>query len=378
MWAGSATPSTAPFSVKMDGTITNVGNSYVQTAADNASNTNGVKMDVFFPDDVSAVDKCYLSVKFSAFRAYSTGAADGGSSQQTSSTVTEVEKTSYGGSGNTGGTASLTSGGPSIATTDATGQLITNSAGSGATGPATGTTAGTALSASVSAAVVSGDTSNPGSGGMSAAKNTGDGGTGATGAATGTTGASADLSTGGNDAFNTGSSGTGATGGKSVSISGATGFKTAEGSHNHAVGTLSGGSHTHTGPSHTHSVKSHTHPIGSHSHGMNSHTHTGPKHQHNITDHSHGGNGGVHSHTIAHTHSIAAHTHGLNDHTHTGPDHTHTIDGHNHFMPHTHKYSHTRRFTHKITLRTAVGHPPTLTGIYKGPQPQVLSMLMEH
>ena len=110
-------------------------------------------------------------------------------------------------------------------------------------------TAGTA-SASVSSAVVSGDTSNPGSGGMSAAHNTGTGGTGATGAATGTTAASADLSAGGSNAFDTGTGGTGSTGRKS-GISGATGYKTATGSHQsrcrNAVRRF-----PYTGPSHSH------------------------------------------------------------------------------------------------------------------------------
>ena len=216
MWAGSATPSAAPFSVKMDGTITNVGNSYVQTAADNASNTNGVKMDVFFPDDVSAVDKCYLSVKFSAFRAYSTGAASGGGQTssaggaQTSSTVAATEKTSYGGSGSTGES-------------------------SGATGE-----------------------SQP----------------------------------------YTDYAGTGNTGSKSVTISGSTGYKSGAESHNHAVGTLAGGSHTHTGPEHRHQTDPHTH-------GLSAHTHTVGSHTHKIT--------------------IDAHSHTIDNHTHTVDNHTHNI-----------------------------------------------------
>ena len=101
LYAGNSDPAAAPFSVKMDGTITNVGNAYTQTAVDNASNTNGVKMDVFFPDDVSAVDKCYLSVKFSAFRAYSTGAADGGHPNRPAAAAVAAEKTSRGGGGET-------------------------------------------------------------------------------------------------------------------------------------------------------------------------------------------------------------------------------------------------------------------------------------
>ena len=277
---GGETPETAPFVAYNDGTIKNVANTYVQTAADNADATHGIVLDVFFPADVTLVDKVLLSCKFAAFRAYETGAASGGG--QTSSEDAGAERTSRGGGSST---------------------ESSTSSGSGTTG---------------ASADLSTDYSN------AFASETG--GTGATGAATGTTAASADLSAGGSDAFTSGSGGSGATGGQSVSISGATGYKDGAGSHNHPVGTLSGGSHTHTGPSHSHSVGSHTHPIGSHSHGMNNHTHTGPSHTHTVG---------------AHIHPIGSHSHSLNDHTHsvTIPSHTHIVDipAHSHTVAdHTH------------------------------------------
>ena len=78
LFFGGETPETAPAAFWRDGTIKNVANTYVQTAADNADATHGIVMDVFFPSDVTLVDKVMLSCKFSAFRAYETGAASGG------------------------------------------------------------------------------------------------------------------------------------------------------------------------------------------------------------------------------------------------------------------------------------------------------------
>ena len=66
---GGETPETAPFVAYNDGTIKNVANTYVQTAADNADATHGIVLDVFFPADVTLVDKVLLSCKFAAFRA---------------------------------------------------------------------------------------------------------------------------------------------------------------------------------------------------------------------------------------------------------------------------------------------------------------------
>lgn len=219
---GGETPETAPFVAYNDGTIKNVANTYVQTAADNADATHGIVLDVFFPADVTLVDKVLLSCKFAAFRAYSTGASI--NAQQTSSEGGGAEKTS-----SSGGGGSITSGANNVENT----------------GSATG------------------DTGSPSEG-------------------------------------YTGYGGTEATGGKSVSISGDTGYKSAEGSHNHAVGTLSGGSHTHSGPNHQHSLNGHVHNLGSHTHSLNGHTHSV-----SVSNHTHTVDIDAHSHTIeGHTHGI--------------------------------------------------------------------------
>lgn len=226
LYAGNSDPAVAPFSVKMDGTITNVGNAYTQTAVDNASNTNGVKMDVFFPDDVSAVDKCYLSVKFSAFRAYSTGAASGGGQTssaggaQTSSTVAQKEYTSA---------ASATT--------------TTENSTSGATIP-----------------------SNEDQG------RTGAGGTGDTGAGS----AHTHTITNHRHGYVMGASYT------DYTQPGATN----EGSHTHSGPSHTHDmAHWHYLPQHTHGLNAHKHSvtIDAHSHTIDNHTHTVDNHTHNIT-----------------------------------------------------------------------------------------------
>ena len=230
LYAGNANPAAAPFSVKMDGTITNVGNAYTQTAVDNASSTNGVKMDVFFPSDVSAVDKCYLSVKFSAFRAYSTGAASGGSSQQTSSEGGGAEKTSRNGGG-----ATITSASNNV---DNTGSA-------------------------------SGDTGSP------SEEYTGTGGSGSTGAGTSHNHTVQNH----RHSYTMGASDTGYT----------QPTCTYDASHTHA-----GPSHKHSLNGHVHSLGAHTHSLNEHTHKVTvgSHTHIvdidAHTHTVNVPDHAHG------------------------------------------------------------------------------------------
>lgn len=109
LYFGGETPEAAPAAFYRDGTIKNVANSWVQTAQENASTTDGVVMDFFFSDEVWAVDKVLLSVKFEAFRAYSTGAASGGGSTATSSTgLTSIGHTEY----TTGGPSQANTGNP--------------------------------------------------------------------------------------------------------------------------------------------------------------------------------------------------------------------------------------------------------------------------
>lgn len=90
VWAGAEDPKDAPFSVKMDGTITNVANLFCLHFIDNADSTHDLVCDIYIPSDMSSIDKCVLEVKFENFRAYSTGAAAGGSSERTSSTTDDL------------------------------------------------------------------------------------------------------------------------------------------------------------------------------------------------------------------------------------------------------------------------------------------------
>lgn len=97
LWAGNASPASAPFSVKKDGTtkattlilgnsqIANITNVYAEHFADNADFDHPLVCDVYVPSDISRISQCLLSVRFEAFRAYETGAAAGGGQTKTSS-----------------------------------------------------------------------------------------------------------------------------------------------------------------------------------------------------------------------------------------------------------------------------------------------------
>jgi hypothetical protein len=370
MWAGHATPASAPFSVKMDGTITNIGNAWVQTMADNASNLAPLTMDVIFPSDITLVDKCLLSIKLNAFRAYSTGAASGGGQTsssggaqtssdggaQTSSTVASIEKTSYGGYGTTGESTGATA----LTANPACGLMSSTKN----TGNATGNTAD-------SGAMNVGTTVNGASGGMAATKNTGaaTGSTGApsanntanatsTGTIAGNIGATggATPATGGPSAKNTaGATSTGTIGGNigstgnSTPATGApsTNSTSDAGSHTHTntnhrhqeTGTYTGyfqtaaqsaGSHSHTLYSHTHTVAEHSHSLNNHAHSltMDSHSHGPGSHTHTVDDHTHSMNSHAHALTMAaHAHGPGTHTHSLNDHFHSITEHSHVGSG---------------------------------------------------
>ena len=69
LFFGGETPETAPAAFWRDGTIKNVANSYTQTVTENADERPWRVMDVFFPDDVSLVDKVLLSIKDGALSA---------------------------------------------------------------------------------------------------------------------------------------------------------------------------------------------------------------------------------------------------------------------------------------------------------------------
>lgn len=236
---GGATPEAAPFVAYNDGTIKNVANTYVQTAADNADATHGIVMDVFFPADVTLVDKVLLSCKFAAFRAYETGAASGGGSTsgsgggQTSSEDAAAARTSRNGGGST---------------------ESSTSSGSGTTG---------------ASADLNTDYNN--------AYTSGSGGSGNTGGSS----VSISGSTGYKDGAGSHNHPVGTLSGGSHTHSGP--------SHTHTIGahTHNIGSHSHSLNNHTHSVTipSHTHivDIPAHSHTVADHTHTTPNHTHGIT-----------------------------------------------------------------------------------------------
>ena len=253
---GGETPETAPFVAYNDGTIKNVANTYVQTAADNADATHGIVLDVFFPADVTLVDKVLLSCKFAAFRAYSTGASI--NAQQTSSEGGGAEKTS-----SSGGGGSITSGANNV---DNTGS-------------------------------VTGDTGGPSEG------YTGYGGTEATG------GKSVTIS--GSTGYRSGPEShdhpVGTLSGGSHTHSGP--------SHRHSI---TDHAHNGNGGNHSHTI-AHTHSIAAHAHGLNSHTHSLNGHVHNLGSHTHSLNGHKHSVTVSeHTHvvDIDAHNHTIEGHTH--------------------------------------------------------------
>lgn len=114
LFFGGETPESAPAAFWRDGTIKNVANSWVQDISENASSSDGVVMDFFFSDEVWAVDKVLLSIKFEAFRAYSTGAASGGGSTSGSG---GGQTSGAGGGANTGGASVYTTSGASDSTT---------------------------------------------------------------------------------------------------------------------------------------------------------------------------------------------------------------------------------------------------------------------
>lgn len=137
-WAGHGTPSSAPFYVKMDGTvratklqlnnsnITDFTQHYAYDDSDNASPTHPMLFDIFIPSEYSGIQSMKLTFKAEPFRAYSTGAASGGGTTVTSASGGGAAPTSRSGGGGT-----ETSSSKLVATT-LTG-LITKSDGPGAT-----------------------------------------------------------------------------------------------------------------------------------------------------------------------------------------------------------------------------------------------------
>ena len=290
--------------------------------ADNADENHPAKMRIFISSGMVRINQMLLSWQLSPFRAYETGAAAGGSTEQTSSSGGGSTYTSSSGGGDT---YTSSSGG---------GNTYTSSSGGG----------NTYTSSSGGSSTVTSENSNK----KSITSNSG-GGTTQTSAS------------GGGETVTSEYAGYVS---KTITASGAETASDHGESHKHTVsgsetGYAHDGSHTH-GMYHTHTftISSHTHDVttNSHTHSVTipDHTHTVeiekhthdvaiPNHSHSVTipDHSHSVTITSHTHGVVipnHSHSVTipGHTHGvvIPDHSHsvTIPDHSHsvTIPGHTH------------------------------------------------
>ena len=361
LWAGNINPSLAPFSVKKNGDITatriHLGNSNIDEFtqmwgwqfADNANGSHPASMSIYVPSDISGIKSMKLSFKAEAFRAFSVGASDGGSTSSLSGggiTATTEDgggqtKTSSGGSGESSSTVSDSSiGGNSISIVvqEGTYDGYTGPGGTESTGGKTLSTGGadpyetttpTNVNTGKAGTGATGSTSGGISGSMTLAKDTGKAGTGGTG------GPSSDTTSTLPSSYDAGSGWGQTSGGAATStnyttptFAGLSGSEIGTNYHKHGSGTYAVGSHNH-------SITQHYHTIG-HSHTLSAHTHTGPEHTHSITDHYHATPSVAHTHTgPEHTHPIGDHKHSFG-HTHGIPEHTHTGGEHSHTMFHTH------------------------------------------
>ena len=382
LFFGGETPETAPAAFWRDGTIKNVANSYTQTVTENADGTHGVVMDVFFPDDVSLVDKVLLSIKMAPFRAYSTGAAQ--SAVLTSDAGGGAEKTSRSGGGETTGSNNQLSG-IGYASIQAPASSYTSGPSDDNTGSSSAANTGLGGSHSHSVAAISGNapTSDPG----------GHTHTGPSHLHTieSHTHTGPSHSHTGPEHVHTGNSHSHAWSDTSGGPS--TNSTSSDGSHSHTItnhrhaytmgatytgyeqpGSVAAGSHSHTMGSHTHYVSGTTDAAGTGNTGAagtgatgtagtgntggtalstnnagtgntgsgGSHTHTFTVKAHDTLgadDHNHGmahtHSLGAHTHTYSHVHDDEGHQHSLGNHTHSTSAHTHIvdIDAHTHTVP---------------------------------------------
>ena len=318
LFFGGETPETAPAAFWRDGTIKNVANSYTQTVTENADGTHGVIMDVFFPDDVSLVDKVLLSIKMAPFRAYSTGAAQ--SAVLTSDAGGGAEKTSRSGGGETTGSNNQLSG-IGYASIQAPASSYTSGPSDDNTGASSSSNTGLGGAHSHSVAAISDNapTSNPGnhthtgpahvhtgpSHRHSFSDTSGSPSPIISANTTATAGVAHNHGLNAHTHSVSGDTGYAGTGNTGESGTGATG---ADGGHTHtftvkAHDTGGAADHNH-GMAHTHSLGAHTHTY--------SHVHTDEGHQHSLGNHTHS--------TSAHTHIVD-----IDAHTHTVPAHAHDI-----------------------------------------------------
>lgn len=255
-------------------------NLYSQQYADNADAAHPARMRVYVPSGCVRINQMLLSWQLSAFRAYETGAAAGGSTVTSTSAGGASTQTS-----SAGGASERTSrSGGAYAQTLAQ-HIVTTQAVTG------GTIAGH-----------SGDTS----GNTSGARNS-----------------SGDIMT------STGSSGTLTTGRSSI----LTTYSSSS-----ALVTGENGEHSHSGPSHSHSFSDsyslawgHTHGIpsgGSNTSGVNNYS----AKTISVSGTTGSAGSGDTGSAGKHRHSMAPHTHEM--------EHTHDLSGHSHSMAHYHNFSH--------------------------------------
>ena len=263
-------------------------NLYSQQYSDNADADHPATMRVFVPSECKQINKMLLSWRVSAFRAYETGAAAGGSTVITSGDGGATTITS-----GAGGATTITSGGGG-------GQTITSSSGGGQT--YTSSSGG-------------GETYSSAEGGGTEVTSSSGGGSERTSSAGGSTTITEEqevistvAATGGTIAGHSGD--TSGNTGPSRTSGGVMQFTSESGSHYHGM------QHHHPGPSHTHSVNAHSHTGGSHSH-IFGHYHYAPSHSHSVSGHSHTG--------PSHRHSGPSHTHSFSDTYSMAWGHTHSI-----------------------------------------------------
>lgn len=229
--------------------------------ADNADPTHPAKMRVFVPSGLVRINKMLLSWQVAPFRAYETGAAAGGSTEQTSG-----------------------SGGSSTETTS-TNDTVTYTSETG--GGSTVTSKTLIVSDGVHGR---GNITGP-------ALNAGGGEMVRTALAYGVDGSAI--------AMETGEAGSHA--------------HTVD-SHNHAMDhTHAIPGHSHTVDSHSHSLNSHTHDIGEHRHTVNSHSHSLNGHTHSLNSHYHTTKWG-HSHTTPTTFNAGDNTGGVYNYSSLSPN----------------------------------------------------------
>lgn len=353
-------------------------NLYAQQYADNADSESPAIMRVYIPSNAARINTVLLSWSFENFRAYSTGAAAGGTTTSGDGGADVITSDAGGAvltsSGSGGGVLDSTGGGGGVLTSSGAGGAVLKSsggsgggtktskdgggstetaesalgeftgdanivmeAGTGSTGAMGGTpnTFGPSsdVTGGVGAGVISGGTVAGATGGMVAAKNTGGSGTDAGG------GPSPNYT----DTKSAGAPGTGSQFGSEWNTSATGGLSTSNlGDHQHyyyppADKVVIAGAHSHSITQHYHDVRAHSHeaPAG-HWHDLQSHKHAMTEHNHSITDHAHS-SPAEHKHSIGHTHDLSghnhamgAHTHGIGNHIHAMADHAHSVAGHTH------------------------------------------------